>query len=687
MTINVEVVEGQVIVKPVVPVDESEFRADVLQVASDAAQVASDKIDADAAKTAAEAAQAGAEAVLLYGVRPVATIAALRSDTGDEKLLYVSGHTTERDGGEGLFQWVDQALTEDYGITIVRTDGEVYQRIWDGIAANVLWFGAKGDYDVDAQTGTSDSLAFNRALAAATQVYVPPGRAYGIGSQVGVPVGGRLFSTPNPAGIRYSSVTGWEDPTTTNVALLCVTFGAASSDNDNAAVTVDDRALVDGLSFVYPAQDMEGGTPVVYPATIAGPTGANTGFIATVKNNYFSNSYEAISFVDEGSDHTIDDNMGYAISKGIVTSGQQAGPKLNNNYFSPSYAYSQGTRPAGSLDRWTQDNGYGYEFGSMDWPEANSCTAFGYAAFANFVEGTGGDEVITSQIVFVNCRYDACKVGFRNRFNPRGIRILGGTGSAFSNYDGAYVGQHWDWVATGNGQIQVHGFEFRGGAGGTISGCVDVRMDTIMRAGLTLDTVDRAHLDLNIYQASGLDGVTLNDVQQVSGTLQGNSTTAPDLVITGTTAQMDMSVLSDQVAADAVDISALSHIHGRLTVIGTDSTLELGEVYTGSVADDAIASFDTPKTSGKAYLIINPGAAPQTQWSGETFFENGGTTSVLKVWGGTNFAAQTGGATTGDIVVGGVTDGKVALIPTGDDKISIVNRAGGSVTYELRIRD
>lgn len=108
----------------------------------------------------------------------VNNIAALRLKSGGPAFdtIWLKCHTTAGDGGHGEFRWEGGAAPGTYvdnnGTIIVPTGG-------DGSAAwlreitdfvSVKWFGARGDWNETAKTGTDDRAAINAAAAYANMV-------------------------------------------------------------------------------------------------------------------------------------------------------------------------------------------------------------------------------------------------------------------------------------------------------------------------------------------------------------------------------------------------------------------------------------------------------------------------------------------------------------------------------------
>ncbi len=116
-------------------------------------------------------------------VGSVATIGALRSLSVSTlvvgQTIYVSGHTTVGDGGQGFFTYTETDPGDDDNGTIIHSDtsGSYYVRQING-PYNVKWFGATGD------NSTDDTLALQNCIDASfvaysqllASVYIPIGQ-------------------------------------------------------------------------------------------------------------------------------------------------------------------------------------------------------------------------------------------------------------------------------------------------------------------------------------------------------------------------------------------------------------------------------------------------------------------------------------------------------------------------------
>jgi hypothetical protein len=111
----------------------------------------------------------------------VDNIAALRNVSGilsSHKTASVTSYTSIADEGGGIFNWDSTSTETDNNGTIIQATGIVtgrWKRKFSG-SVYVTWFGAKRD-----GTAVNDSAAFQAAINASTDVYIPDGY-YNIGT-------------------------------------------------------------------------------------------------------------------------------------------------------------------------------------------------------------------------------------------------------------------------------------------------------------------------------------------------------------------------------------------------------------------------------------------------------------------------------------------------------------------------
>lgn len=130
-----------------------------------------------------------------------ASVAALRaippSFTG---LITQTGFAADRDGCTGTWQTIEGSSLVDDGAMVITptgasTPGVRRVRVWDGVTADIRWFGASA-----IASGAVNSAAFAAANAAASVVQGPEGR-YFVSSPVDVPIRNtlRCLSAANPS--------------------------------------------------------------------------------------------------------------------------------------------------------------------------------------------------------------------------------------------------------------------------------------------------------------------------------------------------------------------------------------------------------------------------------------------------------------------------------------------------------
>jgi len=97
---------------------------------------------------------------------------ALRAYAGNETKVWVKAKPTSSEGAgiAGVFARddADRSSADNGGTIIVGSNGKCWKRVYSG-AANVQWFGARGDGSSD------DTAAFRRCIAAVRDIYLPGG--------------------------------------------------------------------------------------------------------------------------------------------------------------------------------------------------------------------------------------------------------------------------------------------------------------------------------------------------------------------------------------------------------------------------------------------------------------------------------------------------------------------------------
>lgn len=113
----------------------------------------------------------------------LANIAAIDARDGfvDDEMVYIRGHTTDDDGGQGIFRWdAASTATANNGTIIAGVSGTGrWLRQYSG-AINVRWFGATGDGTTDDVTAINNAKT---ALGTGGALYFPIGN-YKISSEL-----------------------------------------------------------------------------------------------------------------------------------------------------------------------------------------------------------------------------------------------------------------------------------------------------------------------------------------------------------------------------------------------------------------------------------------------------------------------------------------------------------------------
>jgi hypothetical protein len=106
------------------------------------------------------------------------TVAALRTRTVGEALIYLSGRRQPGDGGEGAFVLREGACRDDGIIEVADAAGKCFVRVGADERINVRWAGARGDGQTDDTAALLDAHGLFRRLVAERgngQLIYPPG--------------------------------------------------------------------------------------------------------------------------------------------------------------------------------------------------------------------------------------------------------------------------------------------------------------------------------------------------------------------------------------------------------------------------------------------------------------------------------------------------------------------------------
>lgn len=117
---------------------------------------------------------------VLDSAKPMADYTALRTYTGRATSVRITSI-----GIAGFFYRddADTSSADNGGTVIVAVNGKRWKRLFSG-AADVMWFGAKGDWN--GTTGTNDAAAFQSAINSEPSIYIP-NKTFVISTRLNVP--------------------------------------------------------------------------------------------------------------------------------------------------------------------------------------------------------------------------------------------------------------------------------------------------------------------------------------------------------------------------------------------------------------------------------------------------------------------------------------------------------------------
>lgn len=244
-------------------------------------------------------------------------------------------------------------------------------------SVSVKDFGAIGNGVAD------DYAAFVAALAASDSVYVPPGR-YLIGTG-NISIGQkRLWATPGLSGGTWAAMG------TTGAVIV-------TTQTTNSVFIGGNGTVIDGLHFHYPNQDGTSitdtsgyptivGNPIVYPASIAFPTG---GANWVIRNCNFLNSYECISAGDtaivQGCGRGVIDNCSAFVIKYFFR-----GYNLLDQVIVSNFTLSPGIIAGASADKeklysWALRNARAFEINKADGLQIDTGIIYGVDIGFSFI--------------------------------------------------------------------------------------------------------------------------------------------------------------------------------------------------------------------------------------------------------------------------------------------------------------
>lgn len=322
-------------------------------------------------------------------------------DSGDEVAFIISSF----DAASSLASTSVTHTTTGTG----ATGRNVQARLSDYLS--VKDFGAECDASINSSgvlSGTDDSTAVQAALDAASArgiwtVYVPG--SCRLDSQINIPnsvslVGDGSFGCP-----VYRVGTGYER--TTEGPVLYVNHGSGGTDAADAAVILNARSAIKGLSFWYPGQDMNGTTPTQFPPAI---TVSATDQGMAIEDVNLGNAYIGVEALLTHSQLRIQNVTGFPIAYGLRIGSSGDNPNVSLVHFHPFYAF-RGTTAAANLPTWIGANGIALDLRRSSWGVFRDIFAYGYNYGIYATYAASGTNITAGGVEsghFMNCSFDSC---------------------------------------------------------------------------------------------------------------------------------------------------------------------------------------------------------------------------------------------------------------------------------------
>ncbi len=222
----------------------------------------------------------------------------LRSISGYGQPIYVRGHTTIGDGGQGIFEWFDGAVpgtyVDDNGITIVPTGGDggsAWIRSDINGMINILWYGPYTDNTNPVIT----TAALNSAKAVGGEVFIPNGE-YSINADIN---------------LNFQALIGENQIDT-----------ILNFNNSNGIVLDGVKAIIKNLTIKN-----------AYNSITIGSSSADAGRESIIENVLLLNAQNYSVLLQNGWDNIIRDSKIYGSTSYDIYAKIISGGYINTNYF------------------------------------------------------------------------------------------------------------------------------------------------------------------------------------------------------------------------------------------------------------------------------------------------------------------------------------------------------------------
>lgn len=424
-------------------------------------------------------------------------ISDLRAINGYGQPIYVRGHTTIGDGGEGTFEWFDGVSIGTYidnnGTIIVPTGGDgsgAWLRQYDGIA-NVKWFGAIGD---GLTTKTDNSIAIQAALdSEAFNIHIPV-------------TNGEVYYLDSGLTISRSYVTLFSDfvgSLSTDDPVLLVKEGVTAIWVQASNVSVRNISIkydVDITGYTFP-DDGSRGIVVRHPDSF-GPTIGDWTFVSKVylreccvTNAYMSIQFEFVFWCQAVNCHTVWNMYGFVLNKDQWDEFGTGASSGTTVYF--GRCYDHGNNGGGKYG--TPVGSTGFWVGFCHGTHLHNCTTNGadYGIYANRATNL---EIVQFYMERTNYPVRLLSCFGRTVIDSPYFHTLYGTPAIYCTYTKLYLN---------GGAIKFDATALPGGGEvfeGTLGGDLDVITPPVVTNGTDLVSTLSAETEVTLQLKSTKDG-------------------------------------------------------------------------------------------------------------------------------------------------------------------------------------